>query len=280
MPVFVFPGQGSQLPGMGKDLFDEFPDLVRQADQALGYSIREVCTEPGGPRLSRTHYAQPAIYTVNILAYLRFQREAALTPSYLLGHSLGEYCALFAAGAFDFVTGLRLVARRGELMGEADGGAMAAVVGLAAEQVERATAEWDGGGIWVANLNAPDQVVVSGHADQVQAARDHFLAAGATRYVLLPVSGAFHSPLMQAARERFEPVLAAAAIGVPRIPVVANLSGRPHTPDGLRASLAAQICGTVRWSDSIRLLLDRGETRFIETGGRRVLTPMIGKIAA
>lgn len=278
MPVFVFPGQGSQFPGMGKDLFDEFPDLVRQADEVLGYSIRELCGEPGAPRLGRTRYAQPAIYAVNVLAYLRFQRAANLAPSYLLGHSLGEYCALFAAGAFDFATGLRL-ATRGELMGEADGGSMAAVVGLTAEQVEQAAASWDGGGIWVANLNAPDQVVVSGRAEQVQAARDHFLEAGAARYVQLPVSGAFHSSLMQGAQARFEQVLATAEFSAPRIPVVANLTGSIYTQDALPGCLAAQICGAVRWSQSIRMLLDRGETRFIETGARQVLTPMIEKIA-
>ncbi|MFI6046368.1 ACP S-malonyltransferase [Nocardia sp. NPDC051321] len=279
MPVFVFPGQGSQFPGMGKELFDEFPDLVREADAVLGYSVREVCTEAGGARLAMTRYAQPAIYTVNALTYLRFQRKTALPPSYLLGHSLGEYCALFAAGAFDFASGLELVARRGELMADADGGAMAAVVGLTAERVEATAADSPGGGIWVANLNTPDQVVISGCAEHIRSARDHFLAAGATRYVVLPVSGAFHSPLMAAARTRFAEVLAAAPIRDLRIPVVANLTAELHAAD-LRASLAAQICAPVRWADSIRLLLHRGETRFIETGARRVLTPMIEKIAA
>ncbi|WP_433663084.1 ACP S-malonyltransferase [Nocardia sp. CA-128927] len=279
MPVFVFPGQGSQFPGMGKELFDEFPDLMREADAVLGYSVRDVCMEPGGARLAQTRYAQPAIYTVNVLTYLRFQRQSALRPSYLLGHSLGEYCALFAAGAFDFTTGLELVARRGELMAEADGGAMAAVVGLTAEQVEAAAAGRPDG-IWLANLNTPDQVVISGSTEQIRSARDHFLAAGATRYVVLPVSGAFHSPLMAAAQARFEEVLVAAPIRDLRIPVVANLTGELHADAGLRNSLAAQISAPVRWADSIRLLLHRGETRFIETGARRVLTPMIEKIAA
>ncbi|MEU7141068.1 ACP S-malonyltransferase [Nocardia sp. NPDC046473] len=277
MPVFVFPGQGSQFPGMGKELFDEFPDLMREADAVLGYSVRDICMEPGGARIARTRYAQPAIYTVNVLTYLRFQRKSPLRPSYLLGHSLGEYCALYAAGAFDFATGLELVARRGELMAEADSGAMAAVVGLTAEQVEAAT---PGDGVWVANLNTPHQVVISGGTEQIHSARDDFLAAGATRYVVLPVSGAFHSPLMAAAQARFAEVLAAAALRDLRIPVVANLSGELHTDAGLRASLAAQISAPVRWADSIRLLLHRGETRFIETGARRVLTPMIEKIAA
>ncbi|MFD6157960.1 ACP S-malonyltransferase [Nocardia sp. NPDC060256] len=277
MPVFVFPGQGAQFPGMGKELFDEFPDLMREADAVLGYSVREVCMESGGARIAQTRYAQPAIYTVNVLTYLRFQRKSPLRPSYLLGHSLGEYCALYAAGAFDFATGLELVARRGELMAEADSGAMAAVVGLTAEQVE---AVRPGDGIWVANLNTPHQVVISGGTEQIRSARDDFLAAGATRYVVLPVSGAFHSPLMADAQTRFEEVLAAAPLRDLRIPVVANLTGELHTDTGLRASLAAQISAPVRWADSIRLLLHRGETRFVETGTRRVLTPMIEKIAA
>ncbi|WP_084655397.1 ACP S-malonyltransferase [Nocardia altamirensis] len=280
MPVFVFPGQGSQFPGMGLELFDEFPEIVREAEAVLGYSVREVCVEPGGARLAQTRYAQPAIYAVNVLTYLRFQRRSAVRPSYLLGHSLGEYCALFAAGVVDFATGLRLVALRGALMAEAEDGAMAAVVGLTAEQVEATAATWPGGGLWVANLNTPDQVVISGGVEPVRAAREHFLAAGATRYVVLPVSGAFHSPLMATAQAGFAAVLADAPLHALRIPVVANLTGAPHTDAGLRDSLAAQICGPVRWADSIRLLLDRGETRFIETGARRVLTPMIEKIAS
>jgi malonyl CoA-acyl carrier protein transacylase len=278
MTVFVFPGQGSQFTGMGQSVFDEYPDLVDQADEILGYSIRRLCSERG-TRLNLTQYAQPAIYTVNILVYLNFQREAPIRPSYLLGHSLGEYCALFAAGVFDFATGMRLVTARAELMKTAPGGAMAAVMGLTADEVNRVIDKHGDGAVWVANVNAPEQIVVSGHADRVRAAQDHFLAAGATRYVMLPVSGAFHSPLMLDAQKQFECILADTAFDETRIPVVANVSARPHAPKRIRAELAAQICGVVRWSDSIRWLLDRGETHFIETGSRQVLTRMIAEIA-
>jgi trans-AT polyketide synthase/acyltransferase/oxidoreductase domain-containing protein len=278
MTVFVFPGQGSQFAGMGRSVFDEYPDLVAQADEILGYSIRRLCSEHG-TRLNRTQYAQPAIYTVNILVYLHFQGQAPIRPSYVLGHSLGEYCALFAAGVFDFATGLRLVTTRAELMRTAPEGAMAAVLGLTDDEVNRVIDNHGDGAMWIANVNAPKQIVVSGYADRIRAAHDHFVAAGATRYVVLPVSGAFHSPLMRNAHEQFERILAETTFNEPRIPVVANVSGRLHAPKRMRAELAAQISGVVRWADSIRWLLDRGETHFIEIGARQVLTPLIAEIA-
>jgi malonyl CoA-acyl carrier protein transacylase len=278
MTVFVFPGQGSQFVGMGQSVFDEYPDLVGQADEILGYSIRRLCSEHG-TRLNHTQYAQPAIYIVNVLVYLHFQGEAPIRPSYVLGHSLGEYCALFAAGVFDFATGLRLVTTRAELMRTAPDGAMAAVLGLTDDEVNQVIDSHGDGAMWIANVNAPEQIVVSGYADRIRAAQDHFVAAGATRYVVLPVSGAFHSPLMRDAQKQFERILAGTAFNEPRIPVVANVSGRLHAPERIRAELAAQISGVVRWSDSIQWLLDRGETHFIETGTRQVLTPMIAEIA-
>ncbi|BCY09812.1 ACP S-malonyltransferase [Actinoplanes sp. L3-i22] len=280
MPAFAFPGQGSQVPGMGRDLFDLFPDHVREADEVLGWSVPELCLGTDVERLGQTRFAQPAIFVVNVLGYLRFQRRCPSRPSYLLGHSLGEYCALHLAGAFDFRTGLALVARRGELMAQAASGAMAAVIGLDPARAASVTAGWPGGGIWVANYNAPDQIVVSGRADQVPAAEQYFLGEGATAYLPLRVSGAFHSPLMRPAEQEFARVLAGTPVSPPRIPVISNLTARPYTAAELRPTLSAQISGSVRWTDSIRLLLDRGETRVVELGSRPMLTPMIQKIAA
>jgi malonyl CoA-acyl carrier protein transacylase len=280
MPAFVFPGQGSQLPGMGGDLFDRFPDHVRTADEVLGYSVRDLCLSSGADRLGQTRFAQPAIYVVNVLSYLRFQQLCPSRPSYLLGHSLGEYCALHLAGAFDFRTGLALVARRGELMAGGVSAAMAAVIGLDPARAAAITAACPGGDIWVANYNSPDQIVVSGTTDQVHAAKDYFLGEGATAYIPLRVSGAFHSPLMRPAEREFEAVLAGTRVAPPRIPVISNLTARPYTEAALRSNLSAQISGSVRWTDSVRLLFDRGETRVVELGPRRMLTPLIQQIAA
>ncbi|HJQ45742.1 MAG TPA: ACP S-malonyltransferase [Amycolatopsis sp.] len=280
MPAFVFAGQGSQRRGMGRDLFPLFPDHVRAVDRILGYSIEELCVDDDGSRLWQTQYAQPAIYVVNVLAYLRFQADTGITPSCLLGHSLGEYCALHLAGAFDFETGLELVAERGRLMAADGSGAMAAVIGLSVEDAHRVAGDWPGGGVWIANHNAPDEVVVSGHAEMITAAKRHFLDAGASTYVPLQVSGPFHTPLMRSAQTEFETVLSRTPLSAPRIPVISNLTARPYLDRGVRDTLAAQISNPVRWVDSITLLLGRGETRMIEIGPKRVLTPLIGKIAA
>ncbi|SDG83802.1 trans-AT polyketide synthase, acyltransferase and oxidoreductase domain-containing protein [Lentzea fradiae] len=280
MPVIMFTGQGSQFPGMGRDVLDEFPEHLAQADEVLGYSVRDLCLHDEHGRLASTRYAQPALYVVNVLTYLRLRRECGVEPSALLGHSLGEYCALHVAGVFDFASGLALVARRGELMADAAGGGMAAVIGLDADAVHDALASWSGGGLWAAGYNTPDQTVLSGSSEQVRAARQHFLDAGARSYVPLNVSGAFHSPLMASAKAEFARVLDRAVLRAPRIPVVSNSTGRLHTADRLGLDLGEQISGPVRWVQSVRLLAGRGETGWIEAGPKKVLTPMVGAVLA
>lgn len=277
MPAFVFAGQGSQTPGMGARLFDLFPDQVREADDVLGYSLRQLCSDAD---LRRTEFAQPAIYAVNMLTYLALQQISPASPSYLLGHSLGEYCALTIAGVFDFRTGLHLVAQRAAAMAAAHDGAMAAVVGLSPDAAARTASDWPDGGIWIANYNSPDQTVVSGHAERIHQARDHFLARGASGYIPLPVGGAFHSPLMQSAQRDFAAALAQVALRAPRIPVVSNATAGFYTAENTEELLVQQISSPVRWQQSIEAILRRGETRIIEIAARTVLTPLQHKIAA
>jgi trans-AT polyketide synthase/acyltransferase/oxidoreductase domain-containing protein len=280
MPVIMFAGQGSQYHGMGADLFDEFPEYTAIADEVLGYSIRELCLDDRSDRLTRTAFAQPALYVVNVLTYLRFQRLCAVDPAAALGHSLGEYCALHIAGVFDFRTGLELVTARGRLMADSRPGAMAAVVGLDAASVHDALDRWTNGGLWVANYNAPDQVVVSGETAHIGAAKPHFLEAGARAYIHLKVSGAFHSPLMSAAQSEFQRVLSGTRLHAPTIPVVSNLSAAFYTDVDAERFLGEQISAPVRWTESIRLLAERGETQWIEIGPKRVLAPMVQKTLA
>ena len=255
MLAYVFPGQGSQRAGMGADLFDEFPDLTAEADRVLGWSVREVCLTDDG-RLNRTEYTQPALYVVNALSHLRQLARTGRRPDYLAGHSLGEYNALFAARVFDFATGLTLVRRRGELMAGATGGGMAVVLGLPAERVGVLLAENGRDTVDVANLNAPDQVVLSGPRADVLACQELFTSAGA-RFVPLKVSGAFHSRYMRPAQREFADFLTGYTLPPPTIPVISNVTARPYGND-VADLLVRQIATSVNWVDSVRYLLDRG----------------------
>jgi trans-AT polyketide synthase/acyltransferase/oxidoreductase domain-containing protein len=273
MKAYVFPGQGSQSRGMGQALFPAFPDEVRQADEILGYSIEELCLRDPRGELSLTRFTQPALYVVNALSYLKRERDGDAPPDWLLGHSLGEYNALLAAGAFDFATGLRLVKRRGELMSMAPSGGMAAVLGLDAGEVTAAL-QTSGLDLDVANYNSPTQTVISGSAAAIAAAEPVFERLGAT-FITLNVSAAFHSRAMQFMVEEFAALLAAVAWRPHRTPVVANVTARPHAPGEVAAALAAQICGPVRWTESIRYLMGRGLAEVAEIGPGKVLSSLV-----
>jgi malonyl CoA-acyl carrier protein transacylase len=283
MRAFVFPGQGIQKRGMGRGLFEQFPDVCRQADDVLGYSVEELCRDNPDRRLSRTEYAQPAIYVINALHHLAASREGAPAADYLAGHSLGEYNALFAAGAFDFVTGLVLVRRRAELMGRCGGGGMAAVVGVSQRVIEETLAAHGAAGVVIANHNAPEQFVLAGRTEELDRLKPVFEGtAGVRGFVPLRVGGAFHSPLMEPAAEAFRTVLDSVSFTELRTPVVANVTGLPYASgeDAVRAVLAAQVTRPVRWADGIRYLRDAGVTDFVEPGGSKVLTSLVGKILA
>ena len=278
MTAFVFPGQGSQKKGMGGSLFDEYQELTARASAILGYSVRELCLEDPNRQLAQTRYTQPALYVVNALTYLRRLNERGKGPDYVAGHSLGEYNALFVAGVFEFETGLELVKRRGELMALASGGAMAAVIGLRAERIEGILEESGLRSIRIANLNSPSQTVIAGTEADIGQARSIFEAAGVEAYIPLNVSGAFHTPQMDAAREEFREFLEGFEFSEPAIPVISNVHANPYGKALVKENLVEQITHPVRWTESIQYLRRRGEMEFEEIGPGTVLTRLIAQI--
>ncbi|MFG2129193.1 ACP S-malonyltransferase [Streptomyces sp. NPDC048751] len=273
--VHLFPGQGAHRQGMGRELFPRYPHLVRRADTLLGYSIEELCLNAPADKLTDTRYTQCSLYVVGALGYLDLVRESGEVPDYVAGHSLGEFVALFAAGAYDFLTGLELVRHRAEAMAKAGPGAMAAVIGLTEDAVRDVLAAHPE--VDIANHNAPTQIVVSGSEEAVGAAR-HTLAAHAEAVIPLKVSGAFHSRHMAAAAEEFGRVLRRHRLAPLRIPVVANTTARPHLDAALAHELQRQLTAPVRWTDTVRFLLDLPEPDLREVGPGQVLTTLVDKI--
>lgn len=287
MKTFMFPGQGSQATGMGGTLFDRFPDLTVRADAILGYSIRELCLHDPHGKLNDTRYTQPALYTVNAMSYLDAIANGEREPNFLIGHSLGEFNALTAAGCFDFETGLRLVHKRGELMGAVTGGGMAAVINAPVDDICRALDENGFDEIFLANYNSPSQIVVSGSSEQIGRAAAVFnkltTGLGRVRFVPLNTSGAFHSKFMRDAMASFRTILTDVRLSPPRIPVIANVTARGYAGDAIMDTLADQIASTVKWCESVQYLLaiarSRGEQmHFTEIGPGEVLTRMVDTI--
>lgn len=275
----VFPGQGSQSKGMGAPLFDRFPDWTAVADATLGYSIRELCLDDPGNRLGQTTYTQPALFVVNAMTYRARQEAGEAGPDYLAGHSLGEYNALLAAGVFDFATGLQMVRRRGELMGRVGGGGMMAVIGLDPDRIQQTLADSESGRrIDVANFNSFDQTVVAGPQDALESVKPALEAAGARMVIPLNVSAPFHSRYMRDAEREFTEFLTPFSFAAPAIPVIANVTAEPYSPDAVRATLAQQIGHSVRWLDSVRWLLKQGVTEFEEVGPGSVLKKLVAQI--
>ncbi|WP_435213356.1 ACP S-malonyltransferase [Streptomyces sp. bgisy034] len=274
--IHVFPGQGSHRPGIGRDLFPKFPHLVRQADSVLGRSIADLCLNASAQELTDTRNTQTAMYVVNALSYLDAVRETGRVPDAVAGHSLGEYVALFAAGTFDFLTGLEIVVRRGELMAQAPEGGMAAVMGVAEDRIHEILAE-RAPAVDVANLNAPGQTVVSGPRDDIARLKDVF-GSEAKAVVALNVGGAFHSRHMADAAAEFGTFLAQYRLASPRIEVISNVTARPYGTDAPADLLTRQIASPVRWTESIAHLLDRPEPEFREIGPGQVLTGLVAQI--
>ena len=276
--VYVFPGQGSQSLGMGEALLGDYPDLVAKADSILGYSLKALCLEDSEGKLNLTQYTQPALFAVTALEYLKQKDEAAETPDYLAGHSLGEYAALFVAGAFDFETGIRLVQKRGELMGKAQGGGMVAVIGLDPQRVHKILESTGVDTVEVANYNSPTQTILSGPVDDLDTIADAFKEGGARRYIPLNVSAAFHSRYMEEAGRAFSDFLQEVTFESLKIPVIANVTARPYEEGRIRANLANQLTSSVRWQESVEYLLAQGNCEFKEIGPGTVLTKLIDQI--
>ncbi|MCY3574848.1 MAG: ACP S-malonyltransferase [Chloroflexi bacterium] len=285
----LFPGQGSQALGMAADIAREYPiarDTFAEADEILGYSLSEICWQGPADMLDQTVHTQPALY-VSSLAIWRVLRDLlpAAQPAWLAGHSLGELSALTAAGALDFADGLRLVRARGSLMqraGEAQPGAMAAVLGLEIDVVRElcaAMAAESGGTVVLANDNCPGQAVVSGEVSAVDALINAARSAGARRALRLAVSVAAHSPLMAAAQADFHAAVQATEFSKPTIPIIGNVNAQPlHTTDQIRAELHQQLTQPVRWTESMTALLDIGTHTFVEIGSGKVLTGLLRRI--
>ena len=276
--IFVFPGQGSQQKGMGGDLFRQFPEITAAADAELGYSLEQLCLDDPDQKLTETAYTQPSLYCVNALSYLKRIEETGEKPDFVAGHSLGEYNALFCAGAFDFITGLKLVKKRGELMNQATGGGMAAIVGLGVDQIRDVLQKSGLDTIDIANLNTPDQTVISGLHKDIQAVRTVFEDAGARMFIPLRVGAAFHSRYMKAARNEFEEFLRDFEFQPIQIPVISNCYAVPYRPGQIKENLCTQITHSVRWTESVEYLLNQPNPEFEEIGPGKVLTGLIRKI--
>ena len=276
--IYLFPGQGSQSKGMGEGLFKRYPHITEEASDILGYDIQVLCLEDPDEKLGQTQYTQPALFTVSALSYLAALETSGEKPAMMAGHSLGEYNALYAANAFDFATGLRLVQKRGALMAEAKGGGMAAVIGLTHNQVAQVLDAAGQGQVGLANLNAPTQIVVSGAQEMIPALQDAFKEAGAKRYIPLNVSGAFHSPFMEPAKSAFEAFLADASLKDPELPVISNVEAKPYAPGSIQQLLAKQITSPVRWCESICLMNQEPDAVFEEIGPGNVLKGLLRQI--
>ncbi len=284
--AFVFPGQGSQAVGMGRALFEAFPEsraVFEEADEALGFALSRLCFEGPEDRLRLTANTQPALLATSVAA-LRPLVARGVRPAWVAGHSLGEYTALVAAGAIGLGDALRTVRRRGEYMQEAvpvGVGAMAAILGLDLPAVEEACREAAGGEVVSpANINSPGQVVIAGHAAAVDRASDLCRSRWAKRAVKLPVSAPFHCALMKPAQDRLAPELARVAFRDPEVPLVNNVDARVvRDGEGCRDGLVRQVSGAVRWQESVELLARHGASVFLEVGPGTVLSGLVRKIA-
>ena len=286
MKAFVFPGQGAQFPGMGKDLYENnatAKELFEKANEILGFRITDIMFEGSAEDLKQTKVTQPAVFLHSVITAICLGDE--FRPDMVGGHSLGEFSALAASGALKFEDALRLVHARALAMQKACDvvpGGMAAIIGLPDEKIEEICAEvtTDEKPVVPANYNNPGQLVISGNKEAVEAACEKCKEAGAKRALLLPVGGAFHSPLMQPAKEELEKAIAETEFQTPKCPVYQNVDGKAHTDaNEIKQNLIAQLTASVRWTQEVQNMLAAGATEFTECGPGKALQGMISKIA-
>ena len=283
MKAYIFPGQGSQFPGMGKDLFEAYSfarELFSEADELLGFPLSETMFTGSEEELKQTKVTQPAIYLHSILIA---KLGTNFKPDMVAGHSLGEFSALVASGGLSWQDGLSLVSKRALAMQKAceiEPSTMAAVLGLSDEQIEKVCAEFTGE-VVAANFNCPGQVVISGSIKGIELAGEKLKEAGAKRVLLLPVGGAFHSPFMESARLELAAAIEAAKIDRPICPIFQNVNAKASQNEvEIKANLIAQLTGPVRWTQSIEAMVSAGATEFIECGPGKVLQGLVRKINA
>lgn len=282
MKVFMFPGQGSQYPGMAKELYESNPtarEMFDRANEILGFDITEIMFDGTAEDLKQTKVTQPAVFLHSVILA---KCSPDFKPDMVAGHSLGEFSALTAAGALDFEDGLRLVSIRAHAMQkacEANPGTMAAILALPAETIEAVCAEVDGI-VVPANYNCDGQIVISGAVDAVAEASEKLKAAGAKRALILPVGGAFHSPLMQPAAEELAAGIESVEFKTPVCPVYQNVTALPTTdPAEIKKNLLAQLTAPVRWTQSVMNMVADGAASFTESGPGKVLQGLVSKIA-
>ena len=286
MKAFVFPGQGAQFTGMGKDLYENNPEakeLFEQANTILGFRITDIMFEATADELKQTRVTQPAVFLHSVIRAICLGDE--FKPDMVGGHSLGEFSALVAAGALDFADGLRLVHARALAMQkacEAAPSTMAAVIALPDATIEQICAEVSAegnGAVVPANYNCPGQLVISGNVEAVNAACEKLKAAGAKRALVLPVGGAFHSPLMQPAKDELQQAIEQTQFHTPRCPIYQNVDAQAHTDAAeIKQNLIAQLTASVKWTQEVQNMIAAGATEFVECGPGKALQGMIAKI--
>jgi [acyl-carrier-protein] S-malonyltransferase len=283
MKAYLFPGQGSQFPGMGKDLFDRFEmakEMFQASDEILGFDLSTILLEGSKEDLQQTRVTQPAIYLHSVISAKVMGGD--FQPDALAGHSLGEFSALTAAGAIDFESGLKLVSQRAEAMQKAcnqSEGTMAAVLGLE-DQIVEEICQQTSGVVVAANYNCPGQLVISGNVDAIASACEDLKAAGARRALVLPVGGAFHSPLMEPARSELANAIDATHFSAPLCPIYQNTTAQAvNEPKAIQKNLIAQLTAPVRWTQSVNAMIEAGITDFVEVGPGKVLQGLVRKIS-